>query len=52
MSIGSLAAVCAGLSYPIFQVGMGRMMNAINEDPSTMTESVSEILTFCLYWIW
>lgn len=49
MMLGTLCAVLNGLSYPIFHVLFGRMLNAINENPQNFESLVDNIALSFVY---
>jgi hypothetical protein len=43
MSVGTVGALITGISIPIFNVLMGRMLNNLNESPDSFQAAVAKI---------
>ncbi len=43
MSVGTFGALVSGISIPIFNVLMGRMLNNLNDSPNSFQDAVAKI---------
>ncbi len=49
MFLGSVGAMVTGVSFPIFSVLMGRMLDTVNGSPNSFSDAVAKIcIIFCI----
>jgi hypothetical protein len=49
MFLGSLGAMVTGISFPIFSVLMGQMLDNLNDSPNSFSDAVAKIcIIFCI----